>query len=100
LVAAACFLPGWAKDLSAPPHRKSRFAQHLLDNKHSIGSMENIMEILHITRKPKMMNTLEKFHIYDETKLDNQITDTCTVKPNIIFDMIIQRNANRGQSTL
>jgi len=34
--------------------------------------MENIMEILHITRKHKMMNTLEKFHIYNETKLDNQ----------------------------
>lgn len=81
-------------------NRKSKFAQHLLDNKHSIGSMENIMEILHITRKRKMMNTLERFHIYNETKLDNQINDKCTVKPNIIFDTIIQRNANRGQSML
>ena len=29
------------------------------------------MEILHITTKHKMMNTLERFHIYNETKLDN-----------------------------
>jgi hypothetical protein len=81
-------------------NRKPKFAQHLLDNKHSTGSMENITEILHITRKCKMMNTLERFHIYNEAKLDNQINDKCTVKPNIIFDMIIQRNANRGRSTL
>jgi len=78
-------------------NRKSKFA-HPLDNKHSTGSMENIMEILHITRKCKMMNTLERFHIHNKTKLDNQINDKCTVKPNIIFDMTIQRNANRGQS--
>jgi len=51
--------------------------------------MENIMEILHITRKRKIMNTLERCHIYNETKLDNQIYDKCIVKPNIIFDMII-----------
>jgi hypothetical protein len=37
---------------------KSKFAQHLLDNKQSIGSMEDIMEILHITEKGNMMNTL------------------------------------------
>jgi len=70
-------------------NRKSKFAQHLLDNKHSTGLMENIMEILHITRKRKIMNTLERCHIYNETKLDNQIYDKCIVKPNIIFDMII-----------
>jgi len=46
--------------------------------------MEDIMEILHITRKGNMMNTLEQFqfqnmyiyiYIYNETKLDNQISD-------------------------
>ena len=44
-------------------NRKSKFA-HLLDNKLSIGSMEDNMEILQITRKGNMMNTLERFHIY------------------------------------
>ena len=43
---------------------KSKFAQHLLDNKLSVGSMEYIMEILHITGKGNMINTLERFHIY------------------------------------
>jgi len=29
--------------------------------------MEDIMEILYITGKGNMMNTLERFHIYNET---------------------------------
>jgi hypothetical protein len=39
--------------------------------------MEDIMEILHITKKGCMMNTLEKFRIYNVTRLDNQISDKC-----------------------
>lgn len=30
---------------------KSKFANHLLDNKHSNGPMGDIMDILHVTRK-------------------------------------------------
>ena len=47
------------------------------------------MEVLHIKKKDNIMNTLERFHIYNETKLDNQINDKRTVKQNIIFDTII-----------
>jgi hypothetical protein len=35
-----------------------KFAQHLLNNKHFIGSMEDIMGIFRITKKGSMMNTL------------------------------------------
>jgi len=38
-----------------------------------------------------MMNTLEIFHIYNITRLDNQITDKCTVAYNAIFDIIISQ---------
>jgi hypothetical protein len=34
--------------------------------------MENVVEILHVLRKGKMMNTLDRFHICIETKLDNR----------------------------
>ena len=54
------------------------------------------MEVLHTVKKGKMMDTLEKFHIYKETKLDNQINDKNTITKNILFDMIIQRKAGRG----
>jgi hypothetical protein len=68
--------------------------------KYSLGYMEDIMEILHVTRKGGMMNTLERFHIYNETKLDNLIKDKCTIKSNVIFDTIIQRNTSKGHSPL
>ena len=42
------------------------------------------------------MNTLEKFHMYDEAKKDNQINDKNRVQQNIIFDKIIQANSGRG----
>jgi len=75
----------------------SKFA-HLLDNKHSIGTMEDIMEIIHGTKKGGIMNTLEKFRVYNEIKLDNQINDKCMIKSNVIFDRI--RNTSRGHLPL
>ena len=42
------------------------------------------------------MDTLGKFHMYNEIKFGNQINDKNTVKQNIIFDMIIQANTGRG----
>jgi hypothetical protein len=56
-------------------NNKSKFSQHLLDNEHSIGHMENKMDILHITNKGRMLDTLEKFYIYRETKRNNQNND-------------------------
>jgi hypothetical protein len=54
------------------------------------------METIHITNKGQMTDTLEKFHIFCETKLNNQINDKLTVKPNIIFDVIIRNVPHRG----
>jgi hypothetical protein len=54
---------------------KSSFAAHLLENKHSIGPMDNIRETLHTTGKGRMVDTLERFYIFRETKINNQIND-------------------------
>jgi hypothetical protein len=78
---------------------KSRFATHLLENKHSIGPMDNIMETLHTTRKGQMMDTLERFYIFRETKINNQINDKLTIKLNIIFETIVQKDPHRGLPT-
>ena len=78
---------------------KSRFAAHLLENKHSIGPMDNIMETLHTTGKGRMMDTLERFYIFWETKINNQINDRLTIKPNIIFETIAQKDPHRGLTT-
>jgi hypothetical protein len=51
--------------------------------------MEEVMGILHVTKKRNMMNILEKFHIYNVTRLDNQVNEKDPVKHNVIFDHII-----------
>jgi len=39
------------------------------------------------------MNTHEKFHIYNVTRLDNQINDKDTINYNVIFDTLLQNNS-------
>ena len=58
--------------------------------------MEQIMDIVYITKKGTLMDTLERFHIYDETGRNNQINDKNTVLQNIIFDTILHASADRG----
>ena len=54
------------------------------------------MKILRAVKKGKMMNSLENFHIYQETKQENQINDKNTVTKNIIFDALISEQTDRG----
>ena len=79
-------------------NNRSKFAQHLIDNKHTIGKMEDIMEVVHVTKKGNMMDTLEGIHIYKETKTGNQINDRLTVRENAIFETIIQEDSCRGRA--
>ena len=75
---------------------KSKFAQHLLEKQDAIDKMENIMNVLHITDKGQMMNTIERYYIYRETKMDNQINDKLTVQPNAIFETVVRHDTHRG----
>jgi hypothetical protein len=69
-------------------HSKSKFAQHVIEEGHSFGPMHEIMEPLRIANKGRMLDTLERFYIYKETKLNNQINDRLTVQYNPIFETI------------
>ena len=71
---------------------RSKFAQHLLEKGHAIGKTEYIINIIHVTRKGRMLNTLESFHIYKETKAKHQINDKLTAKGNEIFEAILQHD--------
>ena len=42
-----------------------------MENKHAVGPIEYIMDIIHITNKHKMMDMLERFYIFKETKNNN-----------------------------
>ena len=61
-------------------NNKSKFAQHVLDEGHSFGPMTNIMDIIHIEKKGRMLDTLEKYYIYRETQNGNQINDKLTFR--------------------
>ena len=74
---------------------KSKFAAQLLENRHSIGKIDDIMDILHITKKGRTVDTIEKYYIYSETKKGSQINDKNTVKPNRISEAILQGEADR-----
>jgi hypothetical protein len=58
--------------------------------------MEDIMETVYINKKGQMMDTIEKFYIFRETKFNNQINDILTVQPNIIFDTVVQHDPYIG----
>jgi len=60
--------------------------------------MEDIRDVIHVTKKGKMMDTPEGFHIYRETKTGNQINDRMTVRENAIFESILQEDPYRGRA--
>jgi len=60
--------------------------------------METIMEVVHVIKKGKMLDTLEGFHIYKETKAGNQINDKLTIRENAIFETIEQEDPYRGST--
>jgi len=43
--------------------------------------------------------TLERFYIFRETKINNQINDRMTMKANIIFETIVKEDPHRGLPT-
>jgi hypothetical protein len=57
------------------------------------------MEVLLTANKGKLMDTMERFYIYKETRLNNQINDKNTVKPNIIFETVFREDASRAHTS-
>jgi hypothetical protein len=53
------------------------------------------MDIINITSKGKIMETIKKYYIYKETKLNKQINDKRTVQPNIIFETLVRQDPHR-----
>jgi len=71
-------------------NNRSTFAQHVINEGHSFGPVKEITNVIHYERKRKMLDTLEKFYIYGETKNGNQINDRLTVQSNPTFETIVK----------
>jgi hypothetical protein len=55
-----------------------------------LGIMKSIMGDIYIENKVILMDVLEQFYIFDNTKLRNQISKKCKSNPNILFDSVSQ----------
>ena len=60
--------------------------------------MEDIMEIVHVTKKGKLMDTLECFHIYKQTKSGSQMYDRLRAKEDAVSETMIQGDRYKGRS--
>jgi len=58
--------------------------------------MESITETVNITNKVRMMDTLERYCIFLEIKLNKKINDKLTIKTNIIFENTVNTDPHRG----
>jgi hypothetical protein len=76
-------------------NNRSKFAQHVIDEGHTFGPMNNIMKIVHVAEKGRMLDT-EGFYINRETRYGNQINDKLTIQFNPIFEVLVQHNPYRG----
>jgi len=75
-------------------NRNSKFTQHLEHN-HSIGPIEQIMDVVQVVNKGTFMNVSEKFYIYEETYKNNQLNCKSTVSCIGIFETIV-KHASEG----
>jgi hypothetical protein len=69
---------------------KSNFAKHLIEEQHPFPPINDCMKVIHQINKGSMLNTLEKFYIYKETKINNQLNDANTAIQNTIFDTVLR----------
>jgi len=86
------FYTRYKKHRSAFYHnsRTSNFAQHLQDNAHAFGPIDNIMQVVHHHTKGTHLNTIERFRIHIEHTAGNHLNDDHTIFPNRIFDTLIK----------
>jgi len=78
-------------------NNRSTFSQHVINEGHSLGPMDEIMNVIQYERKGRMLDALEKFYIYREIKNGNQINDSLTVQNNPIYETIVKHFPQGGQ---
>jgi hypothetical protein len=66
------------------------FSQHLINNGYTFGPINELMGILHLTKKGRHMNTLEKSYICLKTTRNSPINDKVCINEKSTPDTIIQ----------
>jgi ferritin-like metal-binding protein YciE len=68
---------------------KTGFSQHILETGRAYNKIEHCMNIIKIQNKGKLLNTLEKFHIYKGRKLGNLLNENCVEAFNPIYELLL-----------
>ena len=68
----------------------SAYAQHLINHGHSVGHMEDGMDVIFTIHKVRHLDTVEIYRIYKKTEQGVQINDERNITKNKIFDVIVQ----------
>jgi hypothetical protein len=64
------------------------YATHILNTGHSNGPTEDAMDIIKLTNKGPIMDTVEKYHIYVANDNRTELNDTHIHNRNPIFDTL------------
>jgi hypothetical protein len=62
--------------------QNSKYAQHILNTGHTYSTINETLEILHTEKKGQLLNTLERYHVYDLSIHKKQMDDTFANKHN------------------
>jgi hypothetical protein len=68
----------------------SNYAKHILEQSHSFGPIQDMMQILQYQNIGNHLNTIERFYIYTEFTKINHLNDEYTIFPNRIFDALLK----------
>jgi hypothetical protein len=68
----------------------SKFAQHLVEQAHSFGTIHDTMHVLHYQKKSAHLNTVERYYFHAEFTADNHLNNSQNIFPNTVFDAILK----------
>jgi len=64
----------------------SKYVRHLIEQNHTLDSIQNTVQVLQYQNKGAHLNTYERFHIYAEYINKNHLNDEHTIFPNKLFN--------------
>jgi hypothetical protein len=80
----------YKEHVSAIKHNKdtSTYAQHILDTGHAHGSIQDVMEVIQVTKKGRYMNSIERFHMFCTQKKNRHMNEVLFDSKTPIFETI------------
>jgi hypothetical protein len=64
------------------------YSNHILNTRHTYGTITDTMAVIRIGRKGRHLNTLEKYHIYEISRNNLHMTETYIELHNPIFQTV------------